>query len=55
MFITAGIKRKEEKFTSLRCWRELLFIWSLPQKHPGGSGEHSVREKTELPPVSLCQ
>ena len=36
MFITAGIKRKEKKFTSLHCWQKLLFIWSLPQKPPGG-------------------
>lgn len=36
MFVTTGIKRKEKKFTSLHCWQELLFIWLLPQKHPGG-------------------
>ena len=52
MFITTGIKRKEEKFTSLHHPGELLFFWSLPQRHPGGSGEHSVR-KTELPDVSV--
>lgn len=36
MFITTGIERKEKEFTSLHCWQELLFIWSLPQKPPGG-------------------
>lgn len=36
MFVTTGIKRKGKKFTSLHCWQEPLFIWLLPQKHPGG-------------------
>lgn len=55
MFITAGIKRKEKKFTSLHCWQELLFIWLLPQKPPGGLWRTFWEGEAELPSVSLCQ
>ena len=60
MFITAGIKRKEKKFTSLHSWQELLFIWSLPQKPPGGlcrtscEGEGRTAQCLTLSGFLLC-
>lgn len=55
MFVTTGIKRKEKSLQACTVGKSGCLSGCFPRSTLGGCGEHSVRKKTELPNVSLCQ